>query len=133
MSDDKGNDGPDIHQLGEDILEFYFGKILEARLPMVRRALIADNPQVDPELISSTVNKEVEKHMPELKYKANVVLLLVVDFLISGRTEELRKFETLFGDLLERTLLKYSDFDRLLLSLRKKILETLAQKDDSSF
>lgn len=123
---------PDIHQLGEDILDFYVSKVLEHRLPVVRRMIIANNPHVDPELVAATVNNEVNKYLPEFKYKANAVMLLVIDYLIAGRVDELRKFEVLFGDLLERTLLKQSDLERLLLTLRKKVLEMMSQKGDFS-
>ena len=119
---------PRYDEIGKDIMVFYVNKMLEYRLPEVRTAVINQNPQVDPEYVGEIIDGEINKYVDELAHKMNSTALLVLDYLVTGRVSELRRFETLFTDLLERTLLRSADFMDFLQEVREKLLDFFESK-----
>ena len=117
-----------VVEFGEATMSYYLTKVIEQKLPEIVRITIANNPQVDPEYISETMKGEVQNHIPELATKMNSVNLLLVDLLVTGREDKLRKFEVLFTDLLERTLLKDSDLRKWLSQFKEELFEHFEKK-----
>lgn len=114
-------EGANLSQVGEQLMEYYIRTMVEAKLPEIRKAVVQANPQVDSDYIGTLVNKEIDKHIPELKYKFNQVAMILLDFVVRGHFDMLRDFESKFEDLMERTLLRHTEFNQVMASFRQKI------------
>ena len=114
-----------VVDVGEQLMEFYIRTIVEAKLPAIRKAAIAANPQVDADYVSSLINNKVEQLIPEVRYKFNQVAILLIDFLVRGQEGMVRDFGTKFEDLMERTLLRNTDWNSFLSSFRQQITDII--------
>lgn len=124
-------EGANLSDVGEQLMEYYIRTVIEAKLPEIRKAVVRANPQVDSDYIATLVNQEIEKHIPELKYKFNQVAMFLLDFVVRGQFSMLRDFESRFEDLIERTLLRQSDFSQFMASFRQKISDILDRVADN--
>ena len=108
---------------GEGILEFYLNKMMESKIDEIKRRAISSLPQHDPEFLIAKINEEMREYKQEVASKAHWTMMLVMDHLLMGDLDQLRKFEVMFTDLLERTLLKRHDLVRALDYVAKKLKE----------
>lgn len=120
-------EGTNLADVGERLMEYYIRTIIEAKLPEIRKAVISANPQVDSDYVSTLVNQEIEKHIPEITYKLNQVSMFLLDYVVRGQFSLLRDFESKFEDLMERTLLRHTDFDQVMASFRQKISDLVGK------
>lgn len=118
----KIEDGAELITVGQQLMEFYVRTIIESKLPDIRKVVIQENPHMDSDFIIESVNQEVEKLIPEICHKFNMVALLILDFIIRGDISEIRNFETKFEDLLDRTLLRHIAWDDFVNSIKEKLL-----------
>jgi hypothetical protein len=125
------NEGANLSDVGEQLMEYYIRTVIEAKLPEIRKAVVQANPQVDSDYVATLVNQEIEKHIPEIKYKFNQVAMFLLDFVVRGQFGMLRDFESKFEDLIERTLLRHSDFSQFMAALRQKISDSLDKVADN--
>lgn len=116
---------PSTSAVAAEVMRYYVRKVVDLKLPEIRKMVMAANPQIDPEYAGEWVTKEIKQYENELVFKMNMSCMLVLDYLVSGRIDQLRKFETLFVDLLERTLLKDHDARDMLESVKKELVELI--------
>lgn len=87
-------------------MEYYVDQYLKRHSEEIKVEARKSNFFVDPEYFETQVDYEFERIKVELVDKFNDVCLLILRLAYSGRESALRRFEVLFLDLLERTLLK---------------------------
>lgn len=119
----KDKTGQNSIQVGEAMMGYYIRQMLALKLPEVKRAVRANNPHIDPELISVKIESAVGGYVEEMAEKFNAVATMIVDRVIAGRMEEVRGFEERLADLIERTLLRSNAFDKLISELTNKIVK----------
>ena len=115
--------GASLTEVGEQLMEFYINTIIEAKLPEIRKQVVAANPQADPDYIGTLVTQAVYKNVPEMVYKFNQILMMLIDYAACGQEPLLRDFEAKFEDLMERTLLRHTEFNTHLAAFRQMITD----------
>lgn len=100
-----GNE-PNENEVQKAIMEYYVNQYLKRHSEEIKSEVRKSNYFTDPEYFEGQIDQEFLRIKEELVVKFNDVCMLIMKLAYSGRESELRKFEVLFLDLLERTLLK---------------------------
>jgi len=87
-------------------MEYYVDQYIKRHSEEIKTEARKTNWFTDPEYFEGQIDSLLASIKDELAAKFNDVCLLVMRLALSGREDELRRFEVLFLDLLERTLLK---------------------------
>jgi len=93
-------------EYGKAMLEHFYTKMLEPQLEEIKKAAVGNITFMDPDLVELTVEEALAKFIDELALKTNYLCQIVLGYVVAGRIEELKRFETLLLDLVERVLLK---------------------------
>jgi len=88
------------------IMEYYVEQYLHPRRELIKKEVQKNNLYADPDFINIQIDSELDRIKNDLMTSFNDVCMFLMDFAFSGREEELRRFEVLFLDLIDRTLLK---------------------------
>lgn len=101
---DLADKAKEFEKVGEGILEFYFKSYMDDVVPDIKKAAVSHSPLVDSDLVITAVDMSVNEVKKEFSLKINLFLLLVMGKIAQGDFDTLRKFETLFIDLIHRIL-----------------------------
>ena len=96
--------GREFEKTGEGILEYYFRSYLDYVIPEIKKMAVSQTPSVDSDLVLTAIDLSVESIKKEFCFKINVFLMIVMRKIAQGDFADLRKFETIFIDLIRRTL-----------------------------
>jgi len=101
-------------------------------VPEIVRSIQKSHPNVDPDYIQASISQEINKYIDELAFKANSTLMLILEYVISGRIKALRQFEERFADLLERTLMQRHGMAAILQALSQVLAEQISKAENDS-
>jgi|ADurb_Ile_03_Slu_FD_contig_21_400732_length_1869_multi_4_in_0_out_0_3 hypothetical protein len=97
------------YEAGRKQMQKYFDDMFEARLPEIRRALTAGNPNIDPEFMGTVVESLMAQYKNRYVDQVHALCTLIISHLISGNIGIIQHFDALFTDLVERTLLREAE------------------------
>lgn len=95
-----------VAEYGKAMLEHFYTKMLEPQMEEIKKAAVGNVTFMDPDLVELTVEEALAKIIDELALKTNYLCQIILGYVVAGRIEELKRFETLLLDLMERTLIK---------------------------
>ena len=96
----------DLNKQLEGAMEYYVRVFFNANKEEYMKQLRKVNYFLDPEMMELQVKDYIEEKIKEASSKFHTVAFAVLSALVSMDEAGIRKFELLFIDLLERTLLK---------------------------
>lgn len=94
----------EFEKTGEGILEYYFRSYLDDIVPEIKKAAVSQTPSIDSDYVITAIDQSVQEIKKEFCFKLNVFLMVIMQKIAQGEFEDLRKFETLFIDLIQRKL-----------------------------
>jgi len=88
------------------VMDFYVSTYFEYYSTQIKNEIAKQNAFVERDIMDARIDDHIKEVIEEATGKFHDVCMLILDSLMSGRVEEIRRFEVLFLDLMKRTLLK---------------------------